>query len=148
MQKTGKWENLLIIDEPIWDSVQSNRRGLCPNISTTKWRACPCCSTVTSSDSPLVSLFFFHPRAHTKNSHQHSRLTSSLMKSAAECTYAQTTFRTMKSFAVETRNLNKRAVFCGDREKNKGLQGVCRLGSWRLIECLEDKLGDIRYPSG
>lgn len=147
MQKTGKWENLLIIDEPIWDSVQSNRRGLCPNISTTKWRACPCCSTATSSNSPLVSLFFIQPRAHIKNSHQHSRLTSSLMKSAAECTYTQHCEQ-WKFFAVETRNLNKRTIFCGDREKNKGPQGVCRLGSWRLIECLEDKLGDIRYPSG
>lgn len=88
-RKQGKWENLLIIDEPIWDSVQSNRRGLCPNISTTKWRACPCCSTATNSDSPLVSLFFIHPRAHIKKLPQHSRLTSSLMKSAAECTYTQ-----------------------------------------------------------
>lgn len=33
-------------------------------------------------------------------------------------------------------------------EKERGLQGVYRLGSWRLIECLEDKLCDIRYPSG
>lgn len=32
--------------------------------------------------------------------------------------------------------------------RNKALRGVYRLASWRLIECLEDKLGDIRYPSG
>lgn len=33
-------------------------------------------------------------------------------------------------------------------EGNKGVGGVYWFGFWSLIECLEDKPGDIRYPSG
>lgn len=31
---------------------------------------------------------------------------------------------------------------------NKGLRGVYGFGFWSLIECLEDKIGDISHPSG
>lgn len=55
----------------------------------------------------------------------------------------------MKSFReYKQENLFKKPLFCEVWKRNKGLQGVYSLGSWRLIECLEDKLSDIRYPSG
>lgn len=146
MQKTGKWGKPLIIDEPIWDSVQSNHRGLCPNISPTKSSACPCCYT---SDSPSVLLFFFHP--HAKKKEKRDKLPPAqqddviIYEKYMKKVNMYSDIRTVKSSAVGRRNLSKSSVFVAE---NKGLRGVCRLGSWRLIECLEDKLGDIRYPSG
>lgn len=45
IKRTGKQQRLLIIDEPIWDSVQTGRGGLCPNISAQENTVCPRCQT-------------------------------------------------------------------------------------------------------
>lgn len=43
---------------------------------------------------------------------------------------------------------NRAEVSARAEEGNKGVRGVYWFGFGSLIECLEDKPGDIRYPSG
>lgn len=39
-------------------------------------------------------------------------------------------------------------VLGGMQEAGRSLRGVYGFSLWSLIECLEDKLGDISHPSG
>lgn len=45
IKRAAKQQRLLIIDEPIWDSVQPGRGGLSPNISAWESAARPRCQT-------------------------------------------------------------------------------------------------------
>lgn len=58
-----------------------------------------------------------------------------------------------RCWAIATLVFRHCVFLCENQEdqakvSNKGVRGVYGLGVWSLIECLEDKAGDISHPGG